>query len=300
MRRIAFNPVDLMLLGTVLLWALNITVTKYLLESSFEPLAYSTIRYGAATSLFWCFTFARERTFRIQLSDAKLVALAALLIFLNQVCFVYGVHATSASTVALILGTTPIFIGLFATLAGLERLGRRFWAAALLSFLGVGFVASGNGGFSGHVGGDLLSVVTAATWAGYSVSIAPLMRRYSPFRISALVLAIGWVPLAAIGIEQTARQGFHFGWWAWIAFGYAVIGPLFLTNILWFTAIDRVGPARASLFANLQPFFAVVFALLILGEHLNGWEIVGAVAIGSGILLERARRSGAQPVPESG
>jgi drug/metabolite transporter (DMT)-like permease len=29
---------------------------------------------------------------------------------------------------------------------------------------------------------------------------------------------------------------------------------------------------------------------VILGEHLNRWEIVGAVAIGAGILLERTQR----------
>jgi drug/metabolite transporter (DMT)-like permease len=96
-----------MLLGTVLLWALNITVTKYLLEHDFKPLAYTTIRYFAATSLFWTFTYARERSFRITLSDGKLVGLAALLIFFNQLGFVYGVHAATASTVALILATTP-------------------------------------------------------------------------------------------------------------------------------------------------------------------------------------------------
>ena len=121
------------------------------------------------------------------------------------------------------------------------------------------------------------------------------MRRYSPFRISALVLGLGWVPIAIVGAVQTAHQGFHFGWGTWLGFGYAVVGPLFLTNILWFTAISRVGPARASLFVNLQPFFAVVFALLILGEHLNRWELVGAVAIGVGIVIERRRRIPPQP-----
>ncbi len=285
-----------MLLGTVLLWALNITVTKYVLQHGFRPLAYATIRYFAATSLFWGFTYARERTFRIKLSDGKLVGLAAGLIFLNQLCFVYGVHASTAATVALLLGTTPIFIGLITIAFRLERLQRSFWAAAFLSFVGVGFVASGSGGFSGKVGGDALAIGTAATWAGYSVAIAPLMRRYSPFRISALVLALGWVPLAIAGAVQTAHQGFHFGWLMWICFAYAVIGPLFLTNILWFTAIGRVGPSRASLFANLQPFFGLVFALILLGEHLNRWEIVGGVAIFAGIALERARRRPLEPV----
>src|SRR3954468_18402344 len=79
--------VDLMLFGTVLLWALNVTVTKYVLNHGFHPLAYATIRYFAATGLFWAFTYTRERSFAIHLSDTKLVALAGTLIFLNQLCF---------------------------------------------------------------------------------------------------------------------------------------------------------------------------------------------------------------------
>ena len=55
----------------------------------------------------------------------------------------------------------------------------------------------------------------------------------------------------------------------WVAFAFAVVGPLFLTNILWFTAISRVGPSRASLFSNLQPIFGVAFALVLLGETLS-------------------------------
>jgi drug/metabolite transporter (DMT)-like permease len=287
--------VDLMLLGTVFLWALNVTVTKYVLNHGFQPLAYAAIRYFAATGLFWTFTYARERSFAIRLSDTKLVALAGALIFVNQICFVYGIKLTNASTMGLLLGTTPIFIGILSTLFGLELLGRRFWAGAVLSFAGVGLVASGNGGFSGRVGGLALVIGTPLTWAAYSVAIVPLMRRYSPFKISALVLAVGWIPLAAAGARQVLDQGYHFGWATWLGFAYAVVGPLFLTNILWFTAIDRVGPSRAALFANLQPFFAVLFALLLLGEHLNRWEIVGGVGIGAGILLERTRRTPPEP-----
>jgi hypothetical protein len=40
--------VDAMLLSAVLLWALNITVTKYMFEHGWLPLAYATIRYFAA------------------------------------------------------------------------------------------------------------------------------------------------------------------------------------------------------------------------------------------------------------
>ena len=87
-----------------------------------------------------------------------------------------------------------------------------------------------------------------------------------------------------------ATQDFSFGWKVWLGFGYAVVGPLFLTNILWFTAIDRVGASRASLFANMQPFFAVLFALILLSESLHALEIAGGVLIFAGIAFERIAR----------
>jgi drug/metabolite transporter (DMT)-like permease len=292
------HAVDLMLLGTVLLWALNSTVTRYVLTHGFRPLAYATIRYAAATALFWAFTFSRERTFRIARRDLKYVGIAAAAIYLNQLCFVYSIDKTTAATVTLFLGTTPIFIGLIASAVGLERLTRDFWLATAVSIVGVGFVASGSGGFSGNLFGDALAIGTAATWGSYSVAIAPLMRRYSPFRISSLVLALGWIPLAITGAHQTAQQTFHFHTLMWVAFGFAVVGPLFLTNILWFTALDRVGPSRASLFSNLQPLFGVGFALVLLGEHLTRWEIVGGVAILGAVLVERLHRVSPQPAAD--
>jgi drug/metabolite transporter (DMT)-like permease len=287
------SPVDAMLFGTVLLWALNITVTKYMFQHGWLPLAYGTIRYFAAIALFWIFTYRRERSFRIERKDWWLVVLAAFFIFANQVCFVYGVKLAHASTVALLLGATPVFIGLISVALRLESLQRSFWIGALVTFAGVGLVAAGSGGGIGSsLGGDLIAIVTAFTWACYTVTIAPLMQRYSPYRISALVLAIGWVPLAVLALSsgQLASEPFSFGWKVWLGFGYAVVGPLFLTNILWFTAIDRVGASRASLFANMQPFFAVFFALVLLGESLHTLEIAGGVLIFAGIAYERVWR----------
>src|SRR5689334_20704222 len=212
-----------MLMGTVLLWALNITLTKYMFEHGWEPLAYGTIRYFVAVALFWAFTYWRERSFRIDRADLKLVLLAALMIFLNQVCFVYGIHLAHASTVALLLGTTPIFIGIISLALGLEHLPVPFWIGAAITFAGAALIALANGSVGSGLSGTLVAIGTAFTWACYSVTIAPLMRRYSPYRISALVLAIGWVPLALLSIRQLGHQSFSFGWPVWLGFGYAVI-----------------------------------------------------------------------------
>jgi drug/metabolite transporter (DMT)-like permease len=280
-----------MLLGAVLLWAFNVTVTKYMFEHGWQPLAYGTIRYFCAISLFWIFTFRREGSFRIAREDWGLVAIAAAMIFCNQVAFVYSLEFAQASTVALLFGTTPIFVAIVSLAFRLEKLTRAFWVGAVLTFAGVALIALGaGGGFSSGARGNIIAICTALTWACYTVAIAPLMRKYTPYRISAVVLAIGWVPLALVSIPQLSRQSFHFSTLTWVGFAYAVVGPLFLTNILWFTAVSRVGPARAVLFNNLQPFFGVLFALLLLSESLEPLEIAGGILIFTGIYLERRLR----------
>jgi LPXTG-motif cell wall-anchored protein len=64
-----------------------------------------------------------------------------------------------------------------------------------------------------------------------------------------------------------------------------------LTNILWFKAVDRVGPSRAALVANLQPFIAAVFALVLLSETMTWLQVAGGLLIGGGIFLARKRRA---------
>jgi drug/metabolite transporter (DMT)-like permease len=283
--------VDGMLLGAVVLWALNITVTKYMFEHGWLPLAYATIRYFVAIAIFWIYTWWREGSFRIARADWKYVGIAATAIFVNQICFVYSLEFAKASTVSLLFGSCPMFVGLFSIVFRQADVQRAFWIGAGVTFIGVAFIAAGAGGglVSGWKG-DLLAIALAVTWAAYTIAIAPLMRRYSPFRISALVLALGWAPLALVSIAQVSRQDFTFSGTVWLGFAYAVIGPLFLTNILWFTAVDRVGAARAAIFNNMQPFFAVFFALVILSESIHGLEIVGGVLIFIGIAYERVRR----------
>jgi drug/metabolite transporter (DMT)-like permease len=57
--------------------------------------------------------------------------------------------------------------------------------------------------------------------------------------------------------------------------------------VLWVRAVHLVGPSRATLFANVQPFVAAVFALLILSERLTMLQAAGGLAIAAGMMLVR-------------
>jgi drug/metabolite transporter (DMT)-like permease len=293
-------PADVLLLATVLFWSFNFTVVKYALTHGWEPLAYSSIRFAIGAVIFSAFTYAREHTLRVARVDVRfMIVVAALGIWLNQLAFVYAVRLTTAATVALMFGTLPIFVALVAQAFRLERLHARHWFATIVSFLGVALVAAGaSSGLTGDLGGILLGLGASITWAAYSVAMAPLMQRYSPYRISAFMLIAGSVPLLLSSVKQLANQDWSaLGGLAWACFVYSLFFSLVFTNIMWFTAIDRVGAARASLYANLQPFLGAFFALVVLSEEMGLLQFLGGIVIAGGILLARSARPPA-PSPD--
>src|SRR4051812_44583727 len=126
-----------MLLATVLLWSLNLSVTKYILENGLKPLSYATVRYALAGLIFVGLTLVAERTLRIQRKHLPVLVFAAVTLWLNQLSFVLALDVTTAATIGLLLGAIPIFAALFGLLLGRERPTARFWTAAAVSTVGV-------------------------------------------------------------------------------------------------------------------------------------------------------------------
>ena len=109
-----------MLLGTVSLWALNFTVSKYILDHGLRPLSYSAVRYACATLVFLAITLVWEGSLRIGREQLPLAAACVALLFANQLSFVYSLKFTTATTVALIFGTLFVSISYLATSLGIQ------------------------------------------------------------------------------------------------------------------------------------------------------------------------------------
>jgi drug/metabolite transporter (DMT)-like permease len=289
------TSVEVMLLSAIGLWALNLTFSRYILTHGLQPLAYSTVRYGLAGLVFVGIVVVAERSLRIDRRHLGVVLSTGVVLAVNQMAFVTALESTSASVIGLILGATPIFAALIGLAFGREVLPARFWVGATVSFAGVGLVAVGTGtALSGDLVGIAWGILTAATWAVYSVLVTPLMRTYSASRISAVVLPISWVGIVIVGASQTRSQDWDLGWEVWALVLLATLGPLVVTNVLWFRSLDRIGPSRATLATNLQPFLAALMAVVLLDERINPIQIAGGLLIGVGILAAR-RRSPVSP-----
>jgi drug/metabolite transporter (DMT)-like permease len=279
-----------MLVAANVIWSLNYATTKYAFER-WSPIAFSGLRFATAGIALGLLVRLTEGGLGVDRSDVRLVVLCgAVGIFLNQLTFTYAVDYTAAANVALILASAPAFAAIFAVILGHERVRPAHWLALGVSLIGVGLVVIGGSGLAGFsLRGDLLAVGAALTWAGYTVMLRPLFGRYSAGRISALVILVGAVMMAPITLVQVANQDFdslrRLDWAAWL---YSTIGPLLVTNWLYFRALHRVGAARATLYMYLQPFLGAVFAAWLLGEKLVAVQLVGGAVIVGGVALGRA------------
>ena len=276
---------DAMLVFANILWSLNYATTKYAFRA-WDPMAFAVSRFAMAGVVFSAYVWWREGSLRVSRRDLPLVAGAAAIgIMLNQVTFNYAVDRTSAGNVALILASSPAFAAIFASLLRHEQVRPRHYLAVALSVVGVGVVIQGGSGLHGvSLSGDLLAVGAAVTWAAYAVMLRPLFGRYSAARLSALMMLMGGVMLAPVGVPQAVSQN-----WSGVhgldiaAWMYSAIFPLVVTNLLFFRALRRIGAARATLYMYLQPFLGALFAAALLGERVTAVEVAGGVVIVAGV-----------------
>jgi drug/metabolite transporter (DMT)-like permease len=65
---------------------------------------------------------------------------------------------------------------------------------------------------------------------------------------------------------------------AWVAFGYAGVASMFLGSVLFYRALAVGGTARIGQLNLAQPFLAITWSSLLLGEHL-GWAVPITAAV---------------------
>jgi drug/metabolite transporter (DMT)-like permease len=286
------SSADLLLLVAISLWSANYAVVKFGV-GEFNPLAFPVLRFGVGGLAMVLIVRWREGTLRVARSDLPLlVATAVLGITLNQICFVYALTNTSASDVALLGATGPIITALLATAVGLERLGRRHWLSVAIGMTGVVLIVGGgaHGSFGGSsLLGDVLALGATLFSSASALPIRPLMQRYSAWRILAFEMVVGSLLLLPVALPSLVGQDFgRVSPAGWGSLGYAVVLTGVVTNLLYFTGVDRVGPSRAAVFGYLQAFLGVLFAVILLGERVAPVQIAGGLVVIGSVVLSRS------------
>jgi drug/metabolite transporter (DMT)-like permease len=296
-RSLNFSGTDLMLIVMSIVWGLNFTAIKGAL-SDFQPLTFNAIRFSTSSLFLLVVLWLRERSISVQRKDlARFVMLAIVGNTVYQLFFINGIALTTATNSSLILATTPIFIILFGSFLNVEKITSRIVQGVILSFLGVVLIVLGGGSsltFSDQsLLGDLLIVANPICWSIYTVLSKPMLKEYSPLKLTAVTMAIGAVPLVVIGIPSLGTQNWaSISVNAWLGLAFSSFLAIGIGYVLWYTGVSRIGSARTSLYDNLVTVFAVASAWVLLSESMTAIQIAGAVLVFVSLYIVRRKRRG--------
>lgn len=280
------------LMGTMLVWGINIPLVKAL-TAWLDTASIATLRMGVACATFGVLAVWHRQPWP-RLSGrqwAGLVACAFCMVYLNQILFAAGMARTSAANGALIMATAPLISGLLAALAFGERLHARHLAAVALGFGGVAVVVLHKPGAAlSHAGwGDLLVLGCVVSFAAGGVLVQRMSARLDPLSLSGVIYPVGTAMLVAhLLLDRGGAPDVDTllpGWWPWALIVFSGVFATALGNWVWNGAIGRIGVARTAVYTYWVPVFGMGFAALLLGEPLNGWYALGLAMVLAGSRL---------------
>jgi drug/metabolite transporter (DMT)-like permease len=193
-----------------------------------------------------------------------------------------------ASGLASILNaTTPLFTVVVMAAAGEEKLHARRVVGIIAGLIGVVILHGEGLGFETGQGIGILLCLAAAFSYGLSALVARRLLSNSPPLGTATfqMLASAVMMTAVAGIFERPWQLAIPGVTTWLAvIGLAALSTA-LAYIVFFQILRRSGATNVMLVTLLIPVTAILLGYLVLGESISLREIIGALVIGSALLL---------------
>lgn len=276
-----------------LIWGLNVSTMK-IAVAEMDPYLVGMVRNLLAGLVLMGVLWRREKRLGFERRHwPRLLLTATLGMGVNTILWQTGLSKSTASNAALISSVSPIFALIIAVMLGQERLVVRRILGMVVALAGVVLVIQTDGLrlASDNLIGDLIIVGSACTWASYNVFGVPLLRFYSPLKVTAWCMLLSTVTLAAlspVGVHQwdLARSSPM----AWFGVAYAVLFGTIVAQTLWNKSLLALGASRTMIYSYLSPVLAVGFAALLLAERLSLIQALGAALVLAGVSLSNGPR----------
>lgn len=275
---------------TVAIWGVNYPAMKIALREM-HPLAYTGWRFVLAASLLLAEAAWRPGPALPARGQRGLAALLALTgVGLYQVFFAWGVAGTSGFAAALLNATSPLFSLLLVVLLGQERWTPLTALGSAVAYGGVAlFVATSHAAGGGGLAGNVLCLLSAATWAVYTVAATRLPGRLTPFQSQFATFVGGSVPLLLYCAPAMARQDYAaVSAGTWLIVALSAVLPLVLAFRLWTYALQVLGVGETTSFGFLVPVLAGLSSALWTGEIFGAGKLLSAGVVLVGLSLTKA------------
>lgn len=274
---------------TVVLWASAFVGIRDVADT-FSPGSIALGRLGVGVLSLGAILLRRGWT-PVARRDLALIIGSGLLWFaLYNVALNEAERHVDAGTAAMLVGTGPIFLGVFAGLF----LGEG-WPRRLLIGLGVAFAgaivvglatSSGSGGTATSTVGIVLCLVAAVTYAAGVTLQKPALRAVPALQVTWLACLTGFLvllPFAPTLVSEASVASLAKGGWV----VYLGLFPTAIGFTTWAYALNRTTAGRLGATTYLIPPVVIVMAWLLLGEVPPVLAVVGGAICIAGVVIVR-------------
>jgi drug/metabolite transporter (DMT)-like permease len=282
--RFTWLPFEIGLFG--LLWSFAFVAGKVGVTYC-PPLVLLSARFLLAGVLILAASASRRDAWTLSWRD---VVVFAILGIANNALYLglgyTGLKSVSAGLGALIVSANPVFTAVLAALFLGEQLTLRKVAGLSLGIIGVAMIVW----HRMSVGTDSLDGIlfTLASLASIVLGtilfkwLVPQGSLWTGNGIQNLAAGLALLPFAATfaDVNDIVPNMQLLG-----AFAYLVLGGSILAYVLWFNLLKTYGATAASAYHFLMPPLGMLFAWLVLGEHVALRDLSGVVPVALGIYL---------------
>ena len=291
-----FSSLPLLITLFCLLWSFAFVAGKIGVTDC-PPLILLTARFSLAGILMLGFSLLRRDKWDLTWRDA---AVFAVLGVANNALYLglgyTGLKTVSAGLGGLIVSANPVFTAVLAALVLGEVLTLRKVAGLVLGIAGVAFIVWHRikvGTDSPH--GILFTLASLASIVAGTILfklLAPKGSLWIGNGIQNIAGGLAVMPFALtlsdVGdIVPSARLAG--------AFAYLVLGGSIIAYLLWFHLLKVCGATAASAYHFLMPPLGMLFAFLVLGEHVEVRDLLGIIPVALGIYLVTRPAAAAAP-----
>jgi drug/metabolite transporter (DMT)-like permease len=265
-----------MVVGSTIAIAVVPSFAKLAYDGGSNTLTVITARSILTVLLTWLVMVSLGQSTRIN-RKPLLISLATGVFYAVMLCgFLGAVAFIPVNMVILVYFIHPLLVGLAAAWLGDEAISGKVVAALFLAFGGLCLAVGASFGNMNLEGIALAALATIACvfviiGNGRAVREAGGLAVVFYMMLSAAItLALLFPIFGALALPRTAA--------GWIGFGGVAMGST-IGTLAFFCAVPFIGAVRATLISNIEPLLGIIFAVVILGEHISPLQGAGIAVV---------------------
>ena len=289
----------------VLLFSINGTVAKWVLNHGFNAARLAEVRVTAAFAILLVFAlFMARADLKLKWREVlPMLAYGIIGIGMTQYLYFVGIARLPIGVALVIEFTSPVMVALYARFVQHHAVRPLVWVALALVMVGLVLVTQAWDGFKLDVIGTLAAFGAALALCVYFIGGEYYVARRQPIATATLsmgaaslmwAIVLPWFTFPFADFGKTIPAGSS-DVPIWAAVVWIVVLGTAVPFMLEFTALQRLSARQAAIIGTLEPVVAAIIAFLVLGEVLTWAQGLGGLIVLGGVIMAESASEDASP-----